>query len=75
MLIYMMNFSEQVLSIYEVLIHKLEQCLEAFDPLSTGYLPMTLPVPTQLTHMLKQVKTALQRINPYYKLLFLCYIL
>ena len=47
-----MTISELNLSIYEVLIHKLELLIEVFDILRTGHLPKTLISPTQLMHML-----------------------
>ena len=44
----------------KVLIHELKQFIEAIDILSMGQLPITLISPTQLTHMLNQVKAAIQ---------------
>ena len=69
-MLYLMTISEQHLSIYEVLVHKLEQFIEALDTLHTGHLPINLISPTQLKHMLNQVKKALQKTNPNYNLLF-----
>ena len=70
---YSMNYVGQImlyLSIYEVLIHKLEQFIQALDILSTVHLPITLASPTQLAHMPDQVKTALHKTNQDYILLF-----
>ena len=56
-----MTIREQHVSIYELLIHQLEQFIEIIDILGTGHLPITLISPTQLTHMLDQVKTVPQK--------------
>ena len=58
------------LGIYEVLIHKLAELIKAFDMLSTEHLSITLISPTELIYMLDQGKTALQKLNPDYTLLF-----
>ena len=63
-MLYLITISQQHLSFYEDLIHKLEQLIEALNILSTGHLPLTLVSPTQLIHMLDQVKSALQKTNP-----------
>ena len=55
-MLYIMTISEQHLSIYEVLVHKLEQSIEELDIFSTGPLPIILISPTQQEHMLNQVK-------------------
>ena len=72
MMLHPMIVSEQQMTIYEVLIHKLKQLREAHDILSTGDLPITLKLPTQLINMLDPVKTELQQTDPAYTLLFLC---
>ena len=66
-MLYLVTISEQHLGIYEVLIHKLEQYIEALHIWSTGYLPITLTSPSQLT--------ALQKAVPDHTPLFLdlCY--
>ena len=51
-MLYLMTVSEQHLSVYEVLIHKLEKFIETLDILITGHLPITLISPTQLSHIL-----------------------
>ena len=56
-----MTRSEEHLNTYKVMVNKLEQLMKAFDILSTVHLPITLISPTQLTHMLEEVKTALQK--------------
>ena len=61
-----MTIGEQHLSIYEVLIHKLEQFMEALDILSTGHLSINLISHTQLP----QTKTVLQKTNPDNTILF-----
>ena len=58
-MLYQMTIHGPHPSIYEVLIHKLEKFIEALDILCTGHLPITMLSPTELTHMLDQVKTAL----------------
>ena len=63
-ILYLMTISEQQLSIYDVLIPKLEQFIEPLDIFSTGHLPITLISPTQLTNMLDQIKMILQKTNP-----------
>ena len=52
------------------MVHKLEQFIDALVILNTGHLPITLILPTQLEHMLKEVKEALRKKNPNYNLLF-----
>ena len=69
-MLYLMKISEKHLSIYEVLVHTLEQFIEALDILSTGHLPITLISPTQLENILNQVKKALQKTSPNYNLPF-----
>ena len=69
-MIYLMTVSKHHLNIYGVMIHKLEQFIEALDILSAGHLPITLVSPTQMTHMLYQVKRAIQKTNTDYTLLF-----
>ena len=53
-----------------IFIHKLEQLIEAYDILSMGQSPIALISPTTLTHMLDQVKAALQKTHLDYTLLF-----
>ena len=48
MMIYLMTMDEQHLSIYEVLIHTLEQFRATLYILNTGHLPITLISPTWL---------------------------
>ena len=68
-MLYLINISEQHLSIYEVLIHKMKQFTWTLCILNTEHLPATLISPTQLTHMLDQVKAVLQKMDPEYDLL------
>ena len=56
---YLRTISEQHLSVYEVLVHKLEQFIEALSILNTGHSPLTLTSPPQLKYMLDPVKKAL----------------
>ena len=50
-MLHLMAVIEKHFSIYEILIHKLEQFIEELDILSAGHLPITLISPTQLTHV------------------------
>ena len=58
-MLYPVSVSEQHMSIYEVLIHKLDQFIETLDILSTGHFSKTLILPIQFTHMLDQAQAAL----------------
>ena len=69
-MLYMLTIGEQHLNIYEVLMHKLEQIRQALNIMSTENLPITLISSTEVTHVLDQVKTAIQTTNPPNILLF-----
>ena len=60
-ILYLMTISEQHLSTYEVLVHKLEQFIDALDILSTGHLAIPLISPTQLECMLIKSKEFYKR--------------